>query len=178
MPSFAVIGVERRPGSSVVMVEAEKGDMPPGTMWLFPMQDGLLESYMEAYALMPGEALELILLDWYEDTVEVPPYMEPGMRVVVDEILTKVDQIDWRCDRDETLAQITVTADTAPDLSAQWSGNRKRNENSSAAYQHRQEELLAEEFVDSMPSVLRSLPRSDEPAGFNDSIEFAIKYVP
>lgn len=171
-----ITGLQKEKGSSRILMETE--ERVGITVWQLMLHDGLLESYMEAYALMPGEALELMLLDWYDDDVDVPPYLQEGMRAAVEEILTKVDQIDWSAvDRNEILAQITVTEDSAPELVAQWRETRRRNEEAVAAHQQRLEEIEANEFVESLPTALRSQPKDTEAGQPFDGLGLAIQFV-
>lgn len=174
-----ITSFDRRQGSCIIWMELPEEEAKAGiTVFQFMIHDGLLESYMEAYALMPGEALELMLLDWYDDDVDIPPYLQEGMRAVVEEILTKVDQIDWSAvDRNEILAQITITEDKAPELVAQWRDIRARNEAAVAAHQQRLEEIEANEFVESLPTALRSQPKDTESAQPFDGLGLAIQFV-
>lgn len=171
-----IAGFQRVQGSSRILMET--GERVGITEWQFMLHDGLLESYMESYALMPGEALELMLLDWYDDDVDIPPYLEEGMRTKVEKILTKVDQIDWSAvDRNDILAQITVTEDSAPELVAQWRETRRRNEAAVAGHQQRLEEIEANEFVESLPTALRSQPKDTEARQPFDGLGLAIQFV-
>lgn len=167
-----ITAFERVQGSSRLYCVGEDGHT-----YLFPFQDGLIEAFMEAYALMPGEALELILLDFYDDTVDVPPYFQEDMRKVVEGILAKTDQLVWEIDRNETLAAITVSEDTAPEVSELWRENRRRNEAAAAAYERRQDELLAEDIVSSLPTALRSQPKDTESGKPLEGLGLAIQFV-
>lgn len=148
-----VTGFQKQSGSSQVYLEYDNGE---STVVL--LYDGILETYMENYQLMPGDALTMICLDTLDDTIDVPPYLQPGMRDIVDEILAKSDSLVWdeSLDRNEVLAQITVAEDTAPELSASWRLQRIREEEVSKAYARRQEELLADEFMGTYKEPLPS----------------------
>lgn len=174
-----VTGFERRKGSSIIFLELPKelakADI---TEFQYMLHDGILESYMESYALMPGEALELMLLDWYDDDVDIPPYKEEGMRAVVEEILERVDQIDWSAvDRNEILAQITVNEDNAPELVSQWRESRRIKEESVAAHQRTLEERQAAGFVDDLPAAVRAQPKDTNSIQVMDSLGLAIQFV-
>jgi len=176
MPSLAVTAFEKHPGSSRLWLD--RGDDDTDATYMMILRDGHLEAYMEAYALMPGEALELILLDWYDDSVEVPPYLQEDMRPIVESILTKTDQINWMIDRNETLAAITVNEDTAPELVEQWRLQRQREEEVAAGHQHREELLLAEEIMSSMPDDRLRAPRTDaSPTTGDQPVGLAIQFV-
>lgn len=174
-----ITGFERRKGSSIIWLELPeelaKADI---TVFQYMMHDGILEAYMEAYALMPGEALELMLLDWYDDDVDIPPYKEEGMRAVVEEILGNVGMIDWSAvDRNEILSQITVTEDNAPELVAQWRERRRQTEQAVAAHQRTQDEREAAAFVDDLPAAVRAQPRDIDSIQAMDSLGLAIQFV-
>lgn len=174
-----ITSFDRRQGSCIIWMELPEAEAKAEiTVWQFMMHDGLLESYMESYGLMPGEALELMLLDWYDDDVEVPPYLQEGMREVVEEILTKVDQIDWSAvDRNEILAQITVTEDKAPELVAQWRETRRRNEEAVAAHLRAAEERKAAAFVDDLPASVRAQPKDTDQVQYLTGLGLAIQIV-
>jgi hypothetical protein len=168
-----VLDFERYGKSSRITISNGEREM----LWI--LADGNLETYMEAYQLMPGEAFALILLDICDDSVDVPPYLQEDMRGIVEDILKKSNTIEWAegLDRDEVLSQITVSRDTAPELSQTWRENRLRDEEAIAANQNRQMELEAAEYVDALPASVRAQPRDNDSIQAMDSLGLAIQFV-
>lgn len=168
-----VLSFEKRNKMSLITLERDDGQQHN---WI--LLDGQLEQYMEVYWLQPGEALELLALDIMDDSVEVPPYDAPGMREVVEQILSRAGDLEWMVDRDETLARITVANDVASELTEAWRERRKIEEAHRYGYQKRQEELLADEFMTVMPSALRAAPRDVTTSPALPSVGLGITFVP
>ena len=142
------------------------------------IRDGYIEMYMEAYQLTGEDALALLLLDAHDETVEIPPVDAPGVRAQIDTLMGNRDKLRWSVDVQECLAQMYVSRSTHPELSAQWLNQRLSQESAVEGYQRRQEEIVAAEMMETMPTELRSQRRSDLDVNPSGSVEFGIEYVP
>jgi len=142
------------------------------------IRDGFLEMYMECYQMPPEDTLIMLLLDAHDDTVDIPPYDAPGMREQIDKLMESRGKLVWSVDMGECLSQMYVTRDSHPELSAQWTEQRRIQESIIADQQRRQEDELAAEFIDAMTQSERGQMRSGEPVNPEGSVGLGIIYVP
>jgi RNA 3'-terminal phosphate cyclase len=138
-----VIGFEKATGSSRFTV-----DMGGGAVQVHVFRDGQLEDYMEAYGLQAADVVTMVLLDALDDSVDVPPYLAPGMRDQVDAILKKASRLRWKTDRDQAVAKMQVPPGS--EIAAAWRTRRLQAEALVAGHQRRQEELRAEDHVQAL----------------------------
>jgi hypothetical protein len=164
---------EKVEGSARFLLDKEDG---AGPVHVWVMRDGQMEEYMEAYGLQADQVLSLIALDIVDDTVDIPGFVEPGMRTKIDKILAQSNQVKWGIDKAAAISKTLVPPGS--ELAATWRAEREQAEALAAGYQRRQEELQADEIVSSMNPSLKATPRRAQPLLADLPIGLAIKVVP
>jgi len=160
------------------------------------MLDGILEAYMGTYALAAGQALMLVIADGNIEGIDCPEITEPNWKSKVSEAIKAAEKIvDWSAvDRNQMLSEITLTDDLADEMVNSWAeavaialeeepvshgdASRMMTERSLAyaeGMQLRQEEILADEYMQVMDESDLRAPRTVKPV---ERIGFSIEIVP
>lgn len=146
---------------------------------VYLLLDGILETYMHHYGFDAGVCLSVLLLDPYYDDVTAPFTDDENAAekfLAIAELAE--ERIVWECDKNELLAMVTLDEDDAESVAGTWLAHRRDMEEKAAGYQRMQEERLAAQFVDSLPTALRGQSRDLDPAKPDASVGLAIEFVP
>jgi hypothetical protein len=194
MSSLKILSFEKSGRANKIWLDDGSGDSR-----MHVLIGGQLESYMGAYGLPAGAALNLILADGSIDGIDMPELQDPDCAKKAAAAIKKANKaIDWSAvDRDQVLADITLADDLAEQMVNSWAEATaaalavepmsyedslremlQRSDAVAASHQQRQEELLASEYISSMPPELLRAPRGGESAEIPATeVGWAIQFV-
>ena len=139
----------------------------------FLLVDGVLETYMEGYEATAEEALSALLLDAFNDDIEVLPFLDEGAKEGFKKIAAmEKSRAKWQCDKKGLVATALLPKDSPKTLA------RREMKEKAKGYIRAKEERLAAEFVDTLPTATRTQPRNLNPEKPEPSLGLAIQFVP
>lgn len=160
---FRIEAIDRQEGRTLLKIG---GDSVNG-LTFFGIQDGHLEMYMGTYGLPAGVALTMLLGDALIEGIDMPAMDDvDASKKILAQHVRAASQFVWDIDKDEALAKITLADDTAEMVKNTWAIARQdalsstpmsredailqrqaSSDSIAQGHQRRQEELLAEEFM-------------------------------
>ena len=174
-----ILAFDKQSNGVVITVESDEF-MPdePDADIRYLMANGILETYQYHYDFPAGASLTALLLDAFYEDITMPHWEEDYEEEFKRIVALGPERIEWRCDKNELLAAVTVDEDDAEQVAGSWVAIRNENLKRAEAFAKTEEERQAAEFVDSLPMAIRTQPRDLDPVAPEASVGLAINFVP